>query len=159
MATGYGSAALMGGVADPRLGDEADHIGKSRQGSVAAEIRDGAVGGDGRERRRSVIYGDTSITFEDYVYWADRSREYERHLDTSNMGLQGILKVMLGKGVHAADKGERPVQELAEGGSSDDNEKPANDSSVEGAHTGRYGITESEWDNAQRAVRTATWGE
>jgi hypothetical protein len=60
MATSF---ATLGGVADPRLGDEADAIGKGHQGGDAADIHDSTVVVD--HRRGSVIYMDTSITFED----------------------------------------------------------------------------------------------
>jgi hypothetical protein len=145
-------ASALGAAADPRLGDEADAIGKGRQGSVAADIFDNAINHNS-QRRGSLIYNDRSITFEDYMYWAARSREYEKTLDTSHAGLAGIFKGVLGKGKHA----EHPVQELGANGSDSEktDEKHAGDAAV---GESRYGITEAEWDNAQRAVRTATWG-
>ncbi|KAK3671610.1 hypothetical protein LTR78_008533 [Recurvomyces mirabilis] len=147
MATGYGSAALMGGAADPRLGDEADAIGKGRQGSVAADVVNGTV----VARRGSMIYADNSITFEDYHYWANRSREYEQTIETKGAGLSGALKIFAGSGKHA----DQPVQNMEMTGSDSDR----NDEKHSGAAPERgYGISESEWDNAQRAVRTATWG-
>ncbi|KAK3075366.1 hypothetical protein LTR53_001371 [Teratosphaeriaceae sp. CCFEE 6253] len=146
MATGYGSGAVLGGVADARLGGEADNIGKGRQGSVAADIFEGTV----TQRRHSLIYGDNTIQFEDYRYWADRSREYEKTLDTKGVGLAGSMRMLVGKGSHS----EKPVQELQ----STPGEKTAGEPGNTPGMESRYGITESEWDNAQRAVRTATWG-
>ncbi|KAK4972931.1 hypothetical protein LTR42_006225 [Elasticomyces elasticus] len=149
MATGYGSGALMGGVADARLGNESDNIGKGRQGSVAADIVAGTV----TQRRHSAIYADQSINFEDYRYWADRSREYEKTLDTKGVGLAGSMRILVGKGNHA----EKPVQELDSNNTAGLDEKTGEHGTTPGMES-RYGITESEWDNAQRAVRTATWG-
>lgn len=148
MATGYGSGAVMGGVADARLGNEADNIGKGRQGSVAANIVEGTV----TQRRHSAIYADNTISFEDYRYWADRSREYEKTLETKGVGLAGTARMLVGKGQHS----EKPVQELDATNTDGTGEKTEGNT---GSAESRYGITESEWDNAQRAVRTATWGE
>ena len=150
MATGYGSGAVLGGVADARLGNEADNIGKGRQGSVAADIFEGTV----THRRHSVIYGDKSIQFEDYRYWADRSREYEKTLDTKGVGLAGTARMLIGKGQH----NEKPVQEIASTPETAGEKTEGESGNTPNAES-RYGITESEWDNAQRAVRTATWGE
>lgn len=139
MATGFGNAAILGGVADPRLGDEADHIGEGRNGSVAAGIHDATVQQSGR--RRSVIYTDSSIEFEDYVYWAKQSREYEKHIDVSGFGLQNLVKVSLGKGSHA----EKPVQEIAVAAGSDSDHAVDEKAGSAAASESRYGITESEW--------------
>ncbi|TKA78921.1 hypothetical protein B0A55_03921 [Friedmanniomyces simplex] len=134
------TGARMGGVADPRLGNEADNIGKGRQGSVAADIVQGTV----TQRRHSAIYADNTINFEDYRYWADRSREYEKTLDTKGVGLAGMARMAIGKGIHS----EKPVQEM----------DATTRTGKARSRQSNYGITESEWDNAQRAVRTATWG-
>lgn len=132
-------------MADPRLGNEADNIGKGRTGSVAADIYAGTVS----QRRNSAIYNDRSITFEDYRHWADRSRAFEKTLDTKGTGLEGSLRLVLGKGSHS----KTPVQTIGDAGSGSENEK-----TVRRDGEDAYGITESEWDNAQRAIRTATWG-
>jgi len=138
MATGFGNAAMLGGAADPRLGDEADNIGKGRNGSIAANIHDSTVQ---QGRRRSVIYNDTSIEFEDYHYWANRSREYEKHIDVSGFGLQNLLKVSVGKGSHA----EKPVQQEITAATGSDSEPTVDEKT--GTNTAqaesRYGITES----------------
>ena len=152
MASGYGGAAGLGGVADPRLGDEADAIGKGRNGSTAEGIHDSVV----RDTRRgSINYNDSTVSFEEYHYWAQRSREYERTIDVSNTGLQGTMKVLLGKGQHA----DHPVQDIGVGSGSDTDAKVSEKHGDGAVGESRYGITESEWDNAQRSVRTATWGE
>lgn len=140
---------MLGGAADPRLGDEADNIGKGRNGSIAANIHDSTVQ---QGRRRSVIYNDTSIEFEDYHYWANRSREYEKHIDVSGFGLQNLLKVSVGKGSHA----EKPVQELPAATGSDSEPAVDEKTGTTAQAESRYGITESEWfvclDHCQREV-------
>ncbi|KAK1823520.1 hypothetical protein LTR12_002149 [Friedmanniomyces endolithicus] len=143
------SGAGLGAVADVRLGDEAENMGKGRQGSVAADIVQGTV----TQRRQSAIYADGSICFEDYRYWADRSREYETTLDTKGVGLAGMARMAMGKGNKAT-----PVQELDAHNTDGLGEKSSGAPGTTPAMEANYGITESEWDNAQRAVRTATWG-
>ncbi|KAK4544609.1 hypothetical protein LTR36_004181 [Oleoguttula mirabilis] len=158
------SFANLGGVADPRLGAEADAIGKGRHGSVAADIA--PTGANDARRRNSVIYTDSSIQFEDYHYWAQRSREHEKGLSTENAGLAGIAKMVFGRGSHNKQK---PVNVGVEPSGidsighemSEKSEKHGSDAVTPPASIGRedqYGIAESEWDQAQRAARTATWG-
>jgi hypothetical protein len=145
------SAANLGGVADPRLGGDADLIGTGdeRRGSVTHGIPPPELHG-----HRS-IYMDESITFEDYHFWANRSREYEKHIEVGNLGLAGIGKLLVGKKqtvdvqpIAIAPPEKSSLSEKGGLGSpSDSNEK-----------IDRYGVTESEWEIAQRATRTATWG-
>ncbi|KAK6414478.1 hypothetical protein LTR95_017723 [Oleoguttula sp. CCFEE 5521] len=154
------SFANIGGVADPKLGHEADNLGRGSVGGTGQEIHDAAVASGGA-RRNSHIYTDTNITFEDYNlsrlrvpdaddldshYWANRSREYERTIDVSNAGLAGSMKTILGR-----KQDKEPAALASSSHSGSDNEK------TDAAHgESRYGISESEWDNAQRAIRTAT---
>ena len=134
MATGFANLAS----ADPRLGDEADNIGKQRNGSVAANIHDSTVA---QGRRRSVIYNDTSIEFEDYHYWAKLSREYESHIDVSGFGLQNVLKIGT-KGDHA---NAAAPQELPQNTGSDSDHAVDEKNGTVAPAESRYGITESEW--------------
>jgi len=155
MASGYASAAGLGGVADPRLGHEADDIGTTRRRS--AEVRAGVLSApDGTNH-----YGDTSIPFESYHFWARRSREAEKHIPTSNAGYSGIINMILGKKSDAQIKADHTGAEItavplgekekegAPGVASAGNVSPNED---------RYGVTEEQWETAQRASRTATWG-
>ncbi|KAH9824593.1 Transmembrane amino acid transporter protein [Teratosphaeria destructans] len=154
------SPAGLGGVADPRLGDEADNIGKARHGSVAANY---APGPADTGRRGSAIYTDSSITFEDYHYWAGISREQEKSLETKGVGLSGWVRLLVGKGIH---HGTPPDVLAAEGRSSESGGEKTQDKAAEAfaapstaaPNENRYGIAPSEWDQAQRAGRTATWG-
>lgn len=142
MATGFGMAA----VADPRLGDEADAIGKGHQGATAADIRDGTL----TSRRMSAIYVDDTIQFEDYHYWANQAREFEKSIDVSGNGLAGIMKVALGK-AHA----EHPPQDLGVAGSDSSNHETNDEKAVATSNgpspavaESRHGVTEAEWDTA-----------
>lgn len=136
----------MGAVADPRLGDEADAIGKGHQGGTAADIREGIITG----RRMSAIYADETIQFEDYHYWANQAREFEKTIDVSGNGIAGVMKVALGK-AHA----EHPPQDLGVAGSDSSNHETTDEKAVatsDGSSPAvvesRHGVSEAEWDTA-----------
>jgi hypothetical protein len=157
------SAANLGGVADPRLGDEADFIGTSEEhrGGISGDIPPPDPHG------HSTIYLDSSITFENYHYWTNRSREFEKHIRTDNAGLAQLGNILLGKKI----PNEPPKLDSSEvtpssQGVLENNEKKAlsNEEASGNSDTGSkggwsHGVTESEWEQAQRATRTATWGK
>jgi hypothetical protein len=145
----------FGGVADPRSGGEADAIGTSKEGrgSISQLVNPPQLDG------KSSIYTDRSIYFEAYRFWARRSREYEKNIEVGNMGLMGTLRLMTGMRrpgtVEATPAtGEYPIDKSSESEFAD---KDVGGAMVE-ASGDRHGIKETEWENAQRAVRTATWG-
>ena len=157
------TAANLGGVADPRLGDEADAIGTSHDvvpGDVAPPDPHG----------HNTIYLDSSITFENYHYWANRSRAFEKHISTNDKGLQQIWNMVLGKKNPnqpyisdlevKAPAGERTNNEAPV--PADVDEKNISNDGVNGGSIEKskwsHGVSESEWEMAQRATRTATWG-
>ncbi|KAI6839670.1 oligopeptide transporter protein [Hortaea werneckii] len=172
MATNF---ANLGGVADPRSGDQPDYVGTTHD-----TPRHNAQ----NQRRHSFMYSDSSITFEEYNWWAERSREYEKELSTEGAGIQGVLNMLIGKktkkeaeGIQGVPPGAsvsgglvqpRPEAEKIReaGGKADDHsdrvvptEKDTDsDKASPQPNVDRYGITEDEWYHAQRAVRTATWG-
>jgi len=88
---------------------------------------------------------DPSITFEEYHYYAEKTRAEE---DAAVIGpSQGMLSVILpsksDKGVnHVGEKRDSIVGEKFNPSSSDN----------------RAGISDDEWTNANRALRTASWG-
>jgi hypothetical protein len=155
------SAANLGGVADPRLGDEADVIGttKEHRGGISGEIPPPDPHG------HNTIYLDSSITFENYHYWANRSREFEKHIRTDNAGLAQLGNLLLGKKI-PNEPPKLDSSEISPGhaGVLETNEKRATSNedgnSTNGSNGGwSHGVTESEWEQAQRATRTATWGK
>ncbi|RFU33150.1 hypothetical protein B7463_g3182, partial [Scytalidium lignicola] len=156
------SAANLGGVADARLGDEADAIGTTdeHRGGVSHDIPPPDTHG------HNTIYLDSSITFENYLYWASRSREFERHIRTDNVGFAQLGQLLLGRKI----KNEPPKldgsevitdQAMLENNekSSPPNEKNSGNSATE-SNGGDWwhSVTQAEWEQAQRATRTATWG-
>ncbi|KGO74709.1 Amino acid transporter, transmembrane [Penicillium italicum] len=100
------------------------------------------------------IYVDSSITFENYVHWAKRSREVEKHMRTDNVGFEFWIRKFLNKQSDAPANGDAQGQVSTV---TDPNAKPNSKTSGEST-TDDWGITESEWEQAQRAARTATWG-
>lgn len=175
--------ANVGGVADPRVTNEPDILGTSidqhghglhpdqdysrRAGNKENVARQGSSD----SRRMSTMYTDSSISFEEYHFWANKSREYEKTIK-ANKGFATIFNVFLGRkqekvqeGVDPKHEGQStnrpPVTDTA-GVTMDDGskEKVEDDGATsDGAlSTDRYGVTEGEYYHAQRAVRTATWG-
>lgn len=149
------SAANIGGVADPRLGDEADIIGTEKEHppvDIHHDIEPPTMQG------KNSVYLDPSITFENYHYWANRSREAEKFIRTDQAGFAGIGKLLLnrkGKNEESTEPVEAaPVTETEK--SVDLDTKTAAPRTDE--PTDKYGVTETEWEQAQRAARTATWG-
>ncbi|KAK5136104.1 hypothetical protein LTR08_004154 [Meristemomyces frigidus] len=154
--------ANLGGAADPRSSDHADFIGGSYD-TPTHEI------GTHDERRGSMVYTDSSILFEEYHWWANQSRAYEKTLSASGAGMSGILSMFTGKkkttgdsitGVPAESVQEKPQPGNekameAHGGNPGEKSSGASDLSPQ---RDQYGITNDEWYNAQRSIRTATWG-
>ncbi|CAI7577243.1 unnamed protein product [Penicillium discolor] len=95
------------------------------------------------------IYTDSSITFENYVHWAKRSREIEKRILTDNEGFEGMFKKLLNKKSDAPAPIQTDTQEQ---------NSTVTDPSTKPSTTDDWGVTESEWEQAQRATRTATWG-
>lgn len=86
------NAANLGGMVDPRLGDESDYIGTRRDSAVKQVAPPDAHG-------HNTIYMDKSITFEAYHFWAGRAREAEEHLKTEGIFKQ-LSKVATGRKVN-----------------------------------------------------------
>lgn len=160
------SGANLGGVADARPGDEVDVIATAdeHRGGISREIPPPDPHG------HNTIYLDSSITFENYHYWANRSRQFEKHIRTDNVGLQQIGNMLIGRKVKSPspgyDNSEKVSGNTTSEGVIENNEKKAlsnvenSGDSTTGSKDGwSHGVTESEWEMAQRATRTATWGQ
>lgn len=183
---GIVSAANLGGVADPRLGNEADLIGTEAEHGIIVDdhSQHGHPGSKGRTLHTipapimhgsNNIYLDSSISFENYLFWAKRSRDFEKHIRTDNQGFQHMWNVMLGRASKETAPAPRIVDSTTnekqkgpvEGAVAAGDEKAAMSEKADsgdgygGEREGngdQYGITETEWELAQRAARTATWG-
>lgn len=82
---------------------------------------------------------DPSVTFEEYHYYALKTRVEEQDLESTKTSWREIV---LRKKTPAHEDGqEQPVQDPSE---------------IDFSH--RLEITDEEWTNASRAFRTASWG-
>ena len=85
---------------------------------------------------------DPAVSFEEYQYYARRTRDQERHLEAPKLRWRQILKNKTSKDVSSPDA------------SSDGKVPDINFARQEG----RLQITDEEWTNASRAMRTASSG-
>jgi hypothetical protein len=102
------------------------------------------------------------ITFEEYVYWAkiERAEELETNREyVADRGPLTVAKVVKGrfsKGIHHDNKkkkkDQRALQDLTEGSAA--YEKGNHDVTA----TRRSSVSDEEWKQAARALRTTSWG-
>ncbi|KAF2637634.1 hypothetical protein P280DRAFT_500390 [Massarina eburnea CBS 473.64] len=109
-----------------------------------------ALAGNVASSGNYVNYNDPNIEFENYHYWANQTRAYERTIETQGKGLSAIFQ-FAGTKKQGSERVQAPT---TSGGDGNPNGK-LNETPLDGS---QYGITETELSNAQRAVRTATWG-
>lgn len=168
------SAANLGGVADPRVGHEADIIGTEEEHPTSKVNGDIPPNYDGFNEHHNIpapilagkdsIYLDPSITFENYVFWANRSREYEKTIRTDDKGFAAWFNALKNKKKNPIESQDASLPDPSE--KTNDKETPdekkietdPTDVTMKTDATDNYGITETEWEQAQRAARTATWG-
>ena len=70
--------------------------------------------------------------------------------------MAGTAKLLIGKGIHSKNE-VREVQDQSGNVGEKTDADPAAIAAVP-PQGGRYGVSEAEWEQAQRATRTATWG-
>lgn len=105
---------------------------------------------------------DTSVTFEEYVYWAKITREAEKTANQQHLLLRG-QKAVLSQAVDKPSAGKDLPASGAVTNATDEgptaqglSEKGQILSPLENKGSGRP--TNIEWNNASRALRTAGWG-
>lgn len=132
--------ASLGGVADPRLGKEADGIP-----NMPKDVSAGTISG--------LRYAghDKSISFEEYLYYASWTRNFERSLSVTGRGMSSIKTMFVGKNKSA----KATEAEMIPAGA-----PPVATSSPSEDNMQSFGvISDYEWHHASRAARTATWGQ
>lgn len=82
---------------------------------------------------------DTAVTFEEYNFYAEKTREEEKTIENTGTNWREIL---------LRKKQAHPTIENA----------PALEGDTEFQLSHRLDITDEEWTNASRAFRTASWG-
>lgn len=109
---------------------------------------------------------DTTVTFEEFQYWAEIEREEERAMNQAFIEERGprtvssLIKGRFSKGVHHENKkkaekaAEIAAKEQAENG---DEKAPGVITAIPPSDPASV-VTEEEWKTASRALRTASWG-
>lgn len=150
----FSQTAAIGGIDDVRIDKEGQEIGTSHDPMIHKL-------GPAESHGHNTIYLDKSIPFEGYHWWAARSRAAEKFI-SANAGYKQVLNTFLGKkpdsdGQEGAGARHRASQTSPEkeGKLTD---KIHTEASAYAGKIDRWGIEEAEWEKAQRAGRTATWG-
>lgn len=104
----------------------------------------------------SRLLHDPSVTFEEYVYYAERTRAEEAEAARTEEPSTGILQVIFPT---KSGAGVKPISSSLEGSESNsqtngDEKKEAPEATPHRSR--RIVITDTEWTNASRAVRTAS---
>jgi hypothetical protein len=97
---------------------------------------------------------DPSVTFEEYRYYAEKTRVEEDEAAKTAAPSKGILQVIFPT---KSDTGVKPVSASHQRSNSPldgDEEKETSEAVPQQSH--RITITDAEWTNASRAVRTAS---
>lgn len=84
---------------------------------------------------------DPAVTFEEYQFYAQRTREEQKNLESPKLRWREIINRSTNKDAHQIDADYGKVSRV----------NFANDEN-------RLQITDDEWTNASRAMRTASWG-
>lgn len=130
------SVALDGG--DPRLNEKE----REKQDSLAMGVQEPPRGGIRPQHRK---LHDPDVTFEEYYYYAQLTRA-EEDQNKSHDGERGFLSLIW------PSKSDKGVQQVSENATKDATRINTSDPSQ------RLTITDEEWTNASRALRTATRG-
>lgn len=135
--------ANIGGVADPRLGKEAEVIGTSADDTSSAPPAYATT------TEGQYVGHNSNISFEEYLYYADWTRSYEKTLSTSGRGMASFKSILSGKGNKQVTEEVVPTPVAA---------PPATAADAEGTMQSFGVISDYEWHHASRAARSATWG-
>ncbi|KAJ5178371.1 Amino acid transporter transmembrane [Penicillium coprophilum] len=135
----------MDKISDTKMSVDAHPDGEkmdTKEGTVFVSQPTSAL--DGRQS----MYSDSTITFENYAYWAKRSREVEKNISTDDAGFAHWRKRLFSKPDAPVQRSSAVAESSAKQTSNTNSDSTADS----------WGITETEWEQAQRAGRTATWG-
>ncbi|KAB2581225.1 hypothetical protein DBV05_g79 [Lasiodiplodia theobromae] len=138
------SLATVADARDPRLSKEAR---ETTQQPTDVQIEQSILHAD---------YGhDPNVSFEEYLYYANWTRDYEKTLSTKGRGMSSLLSVLSGKKQEVVTlNAQAPVTAPAVQAQT---EKDSKESAAAPPDT--FGIiSDYEWHHASRAARTATWG-
>lgn len=124
-----------------------------------------AIAGPGRPNTfiapQHRLLHDPAVTFEEYIYYAERTRVEEEELAKREPPTTTFFHIIF------PPKSTLPFVEESNGASSPDGEYPSEkekgaygvhvvDANLSDKHN-RLRVTDAEWTNASRAFRTASW--
>lgn len=138
MANNFGALAIGGG--DPRLSMD-QKAGFAAEGMIAYT----------RPQMRALH--DPSIKFEEYHYYAKMTREQEETSYVEPAATRGIVSTLFPS---KSSKGVGIVDQQNIDGANVPEKSIAETSNINRIDR-RASVTDEEWTNASRAVRTATW--
>ncbi|KAF2137207.1 uncharacterized protein K452DRAFT_236198 [Aplosporella prunicola CBS 121167] len=130
------SLAPASELADPRRSKEVDE-------TINREIRTEP------SALRVEYQHNPDITFEEYLYYANETREYEKTLSTKGHGLSSIRTVFSRDKKPKAEESTQTQEGQARPGGTGGPDATAGVFDV---------VSDEEWHQASRAARTATWG-
>lgn len=125
-----------------------------------------ADGGDPREPVQNSTYirpqhrkpHDSSVSFDEYYYYAKLAREEEDSLAEKDIGDTTIMSLILpSKSAKGHVVPEPAVTNDEKAGSGDEKIPTTGQDMHDMEVSDRMHITDAEWSNASRAMRTATW--
>ena len=85
---------------------------------------------------------DPAVTFEEYQYYARRTREEQKNLESPKLPWREIINRSTNKDAHPIDAANYSKLSAVNFANNEN----------------RLQITDDEWTNASRAMRTASWG-
>ena len=108
---------------------------------------------DGPDSPVSRLLHDPSVTFEEYRYYAERTRAEEFEALKTEEPSTGIWNVIFPT---KSDKGVKPISASPRGSDSPSGDERKEESGGAPQRSHRIAITDAEWTNASRAMRTAS---
>ena len=126
-------------------------------GGIGNFAGDGANAGRNRPiKPQERLLHDSAVTFDEYHYYAEKTRAEEGEASRVEIPRTGILQIMFPpkngpSAVHTASEASPP------GGDCEKRQGSVTSNTNLARRDLRLAITDEEWTNASRAMRTATW--
>lgn len=144
-------------------------------GNLAAEGGDPRLPSFDEAIRAEEIHAqddDDSVTFEEYMYYANLTRADERLANEEYLRVRGpttiktIIQDRFATGVtktatpeaRESAPTEKPIAEKSENSENGENGEKSEKNGNQSEEPDRWGVTQNEWRTASRAMRTAGWG-
>jgi hypothetical protein len=116
-------------------------------------INDGLTTAEGPIPPSTRLLHDPAVTFEEYQYYAGITRAEEDETFRTNPPTTGLMQVLFPT---KSDGGVKPIEVGRRSPGDSGNEKEENGDTAGLSPADRIAISEAEWTNASRALRTAS---